>query len=747
MAFTNLTERFEKKAKELYAPSANKMSDGATRDEPYIERKPDNHHPDLQHVSRLVPSNSIEIDLKRMTSFSKSNRGLLWYLDQQNLQSGNTFSETRIINPLFVLGNVADPGLHIKRPLANATGEVLEGNIENVSPGVSNEMGASGRLQRNTKEKINSLVVSGKPSSFYSTLVKLIPANRTIQTISDILNVVNTGGILGVDQRPEFDVYNDGTYDTLYSVEVWKGLSKPDPFNPQDNIVKLGNALRHGNISAAGDQIKKAAEGLKKTVSGIKGDLNSLLKGKKPALGNRAQDANADRRGDPTDHSMNGKRYFISGKDEVSGYLLTPFANNGKLTISPSSIDTFVSNIQSVVGALGGKLNTTESILGRNGFSEDSLRKASSFLPIEKSLEHNLKTQSGQTATNENAISQDQLRYEQMSLQWQYENDPELRIQQIKDALEMQKINWEESYTNITDRNAGFGGGVEPGRSVTINPTEKYKFPSVPLDTLGRRKYFFDKMNTSVGAIIDGDSKPNLSNSIINEQRSLAGTLVDFYFYDSINSKAIPFRSYLENISEQTTPKWFDTPFIGRTERFIVYSGAQRLVQFSFKTYAANEDELVTLWKRYNYLTSLCFPSKYDENGFMVPPLVKLTLGDIYNNQPGYISSLTYTIDEGTSWEIDPGSQVPMGFTINVVFNIVEKGIMRATATPDDPLFYNFGLPRSTGDTDSTQETNEEPSPTTDTIVGAGRNTTTETLSARKTQQLANFQQSFGKFV
>ena len=37
----------------------------------------------------------------------------------------------------------------------------------------------------------------------------------------------------------------------------------------------------------------------------------------------------------------------------------------------------------------------------------------------------------------------------------------------------------------------------------------------------------------------------------------------------------------------------------------------------------------------------------------MLAPYVDLTLGDMFNNQPGYISSLNVNVQENTTWEID----------------------------------------------------------------------------------------------
>ena len=114
MAKITLEERFLKKMDELYGKySIRDLPDGMPGHVPYMETKPNQTNKRNFGESRTTPLHSIAADTTRMSRFSTDKP--LWYLDQQNLQSGNTFGETRVLNPLFVLGNV-QPFLHIKRP-------------------------------------------------------------------------------------------------------------------------------------------------------------------------------------------------------------------------------------------------------------------------------------------------------------------------------------------------------------------------------------------------------------------------------------------------------------------------------------------------------------------------------------------------------------------------------------------------------------------------------------------------------
>ena len=75
------------------------------------------------------------------------------------------------------------------------------------------------------------------------------------------------------------------------------------------------------------------------------------------------------------------------------------------------------------------------------------------------------------------------------------------------------------------------------------------------------------------------------------------------------------------------------------------------LINLGFKVVAHSVKELMPMWQRINYLLGLSKPSQYFNSGFIVPPLVKVTIGDMYKNQPIVINSLGLRIPDDASWE------------------------------------------------------------------------------------------------
>jgi hypothetical protein len=107
----------------------------------------------------------------------------------------------------------------------------------------------------------------------------------------------------------------------------------------------------------------------------------------------------------------------------------------------------------------------------------------------------------------------------------------------------------------------------------------------------------------------------------------------------------------------------------------------QRDVSFKLGVLAFSKDELDIVWKRINYLTALVYPYGINK-GILQPNIVRLTIGNLYINQPGYVSSLSTNFSDLTeSWDID--RQVPIGATMDIKFTIIEK----RTTVASTPLY------------------------------------------------------------
>lgn len=133
---------------------------------------------------------------------------------------------------------------------------------------------------------------------------------------------------------------------------------------------------------------------------------------------------------------------------------------------------------------------------------------------------------------------------------------------------------------------------------------------------------------------------------------------IKFRFYDMVNKKWIIFRAILEGISDSIAPDYSDEKYVGRPDKVYVYQGTDRNISFTFSIYPKTKQELPVLMEKLNYLVGLCYPS-YTEEERMITPFMSLTLGDMFVNAPGLLSSLNVTVEDTSTWELDEGLQFP----------------------------------------------------------------------------------------
>ena len=118
------------------------------------------------------------------------------------------------------------------------------------------------------------------------------------------------------------------------------------------------------------------------------------------------------------------------------------------------------------------------------------------------------------------------------------------------------------------------------------------------------------------------------------------------------NGKAVNFLATITGITENVTPTWDSNKFLGSPFDYYTYSGISRGVTFNLKLFSLNAKEHVVMWEKINLLTSFTYPAEYANRTYVIPPFLKLTIGDLYKSKECFIESLTYTVDDTAGWEI-----------------------------------------------------------------------------------------------
>lgn len=145
----------------------------------------------------------------------------------------------------------------------------------------------------------------------------------------------------------------------------------------------------------------------------------------------------------------------------------------------------------------------------------------------------------------------------------------------------------------------------------------------------------------------------NLSSVLDGENDELdLYDFIPFRFYSVAKDKTVVFKATVNGISENFSPSWEGSNFIGNPYTFYNYQTINRDLTFSFSIYSLNGEEHKKNWEKLDFLTSLVYPQNERNSVYVTPPLLKFTLGNMYKNKLGFIESLSYTIDDNTPWEI-----------------------------------------------------------------------------------------------
>jgi len=167
------------------------------------------------------------------------------------------------------------------------------------------------------------------------------------------------------------------------------------------------------------------------------------------------------------------------------------------------------------------------------------------------------------------------------------------------------------------------------------------------------------------------------------------------YFKDLRDDTYIFFRAYIEGLTENISPNWTPTNYIGRSEPVYTYERGERDISFNLKLAAQTRAELTKIYEKMNRLTSLAYP-QYDTDEYlggnkvrMKPPLTKFRLGELYgttnDEMLGFIKSISYTIDQTSPYDIEPGSRVPHHINVALTYQVIH-----GTVPSLDTKFYGY---------------------------------------------------------
>ena len=141
-------------------------------------------------------------------------------------------------------------------------------------------------------------------------------------------------------------------------------------------------------------------------------------------------------------------------------------------------------------------------------------------------------------------------------------------------------------------------------------------------------------------------------------------TYVKFSLYGKDANIILP--GTISGISEDFAPEWNSFKYIGSPFNLYRYGGVERTLKFDVKMYYIDAETKTSMINNLNRLRKLVFPDenigvstypskpggmdKSTSQLFFTPNLVYLTINGLYEKLLGVVDSLSFSIDDNTSW-------------------------------------------------------------------------------------------------
>ena len=207
--------------------------------------------------------------------------------------------------------------------------------------------------------------------------------------------------------------------------------------------------------------------------------------------------------------------------------------------------------------------------------------------------------------------------------------------------------------TQNVETRLGLGGknGKGPGSPGNLN-----------IPTLGK----IDNLTqTRIGPVDRVTALPIYQSDSPIQDKTLVNDLIKFnisIFNPNTNKNYyMHFRAFIDSFGDSYSADWNKIEYMGRGEKFYKYGGFNRDISLSFTVAAQSKEELVTMYRKLNFLASSLAPY-YSPQGYMGGNIANLTVGDYLDNQPGIINSLQFDIPEDSPWNVviqDPINPAP----------------------------------------------------------------------------------------
>ena len=128
----------------------------------------------------------------------------------------------------------------------------------------------------------------------------------------------------------------------------------------------------------------------------------------------------------------------------------------------------------------------------------------------------------------------------------------------------------------------------------------------------------------------------------------------------------------LSGLTDATTPSWSDMKGVGSGFSFYGYDKWEREISFKFRLYVESQEDVKNIWEKANFIKQYTLPQSHNNLG-VFGKIISLQIGDLINEEYGFISLCEVSVLDESPWEITDGLQKPFVFDINVTYRVVKN--------------------------------------------------------------------------
>ena len=611
--------------------------------QPFITVNPNNARKGVnglkRYESRALPIGSALQDVARISKFSVSGNGIIFLGKQLILQGLNSFNETKLYNPLMPIlastsiasfGLITPPTRHIEPNLGGVLGALGLGAVSNAlglnKPTPPKGTVGAGALPINAGDGGKGLIRGSTASQANKNFQSKWGGGKSAGFLSGVGNFFKSNTLFGAFipvGQPNGEKYKVGekTYNTMLANEsVWIT-------GKQDGDQYVGISQRwwgstDGTSKSTPSTFLRFAPFVSVADSKGNAGINFLVKGK---INNKSfgipWDSATDPKGSKYGNYVGFTRLLKGGED---GLDLTSLEFSDQIVNYAYYTGTVKRNLTSPVYFDWGTKHSDKTDPVVEDLINNNLKKL-----IENLKKEDINAKNEKYTLNPDPVSG-------------YAYTP------------IRQYNWESSaigydYIDKTVKSDKYFSATRFKNLKTLDPVPNANGENKNIGLSGPQRS--DKINVL----------KVLSEELFKEKYSEDSDLIKFYFHDLVNNKYIPFRATVTGLNENLNADWTAIEYIGRADKLQSYKGFSRTLSFKFNVVANSIKELLPMWQRINYLVGLTKPANYtsgDQNNpsniysrFIIPPLVKITIGDMYKNQPGVIKSVGMNIPDNCVWE------------------------------------------------------------------------------------------------